>query len=332
MQLENTMQAPRERIDALFNDPEPSEHFGELIELVRELIEADELAEELLEDTQARVRELWKTRDFAVERASHWTNANYTKLLCPFSVRFSGERLFEVSSQTSFGFGLARTLRMVADRRWDKKLGVRHGKGIAAMEALSQLEGIEIAEQSLGPKGVNAFASSPHLTSLRALSITGCKSGHEGAAAIANNPALANLEILILSQGRIESAGAEALARSPHLTKLHTLVLDENQLGAAALRAIAESESLANLRYLTINSNKNIGADGVVALANSPHLRSLETLHLRGVNMRTTGATALANSPILSTVKELSLFSNNITEKGKQALRESTTYAGPPIF
>lgn len=287
-------------------------------------VEAIQAAGRWTEALDARVRDrvfsLREAQDFRVERASHWTFANYTKLIDPFSVTFGGTRHADVFDQTRFGLGLARTLRLVSNSRWDRKLDARDAAAIAENPALAQLQGIEVEEQALGGAGVAALASSPHLTSLRALSITGSKTGPEGAWAIANNPALANLEILILSQGRLGNGGVEVLARSPHLRRLRVLVLDENQLAATAFRSIAQSETLAGLTWLSLCSNKEAGAAAVTALAASPHLRAIETLHLARVNMRTTGAKALAKSPILDSVRVLNVLGNDLTPTGQAAL------------
>lgn len=273
---------------------------------------------------EARVRDRltarFEAQDISVERRSHWTNANFTALVDPYSVGFSGPRLDEVFEQTRFGHGFARTLRLQSRSRWDRKLDAKDGAALADCAALAQLQGLEIAEQGLGPQGVAALAASPYLSSLRALSVTGSKTGLAGARAIAANPALAHLEILILSQGRIGSSGVEALAASPHLRRLRVLVLDENQLTARAFEAIAQSANFAGLRWLSLCSNKQVGAAGVVALAASPHLRSIEVLHLARVNMRTTGAKALAKSPILDSVRALNTLGNNITPTGQAAL------------
>jgi hypothetical protein len=284
-------------------DREPQLAFHAVLSAVEALKRADRWEESLEDAVADRILALQEAHDFSVKRASHWTNSNYTRLIDPLSATFQGERLGEAQIATEYGHGLARTLRLTASRRWDRKLDAKDAEVLAQNPALAQLQGLEIAEQKMGPAGIATLMSSPHLSSLRALSITGCKSGSGGAAAIARNPALSQLEILILSQGRIENSGAEALARSPHLTNLRVLVLDENGLGAAGLRAIAQSATLQGLTYLSINSNKNIGWAGVAAFAESPYLRSLETLNMYNVKMGAKGAKALANSPVLATLK-----------------------------
>ena len=295
--------------------------------------ERDEWDGELAAYVRERLDVLFEECPITTQRASHWTNSNYTKLIDPFSVAFSGERLPTIVDQDAFGHGFARTLRILSGSRWDKKLGVRAASQIAEMEILSELQGLEVAEQKFGPKGVARFASSPHLTNLRALSFTGSKSGVEGAEAIAANPALANLEILILSQGRVESAGVEALAKSPYLTKLRVLVLDENKLGAAAFEHLAASETLAGLEYLSVNSNKDVGASGVEALAASETLRSLRTLHVNNVGMRAAGAKALAASEIARTLVLLDARGggNNLSDKAARVFDESELLEGCEI-
>lgn len=305
-------------LKAALEDPST---FAQAMDAIDALKAADEWDADLEDTVIDRLTELQETHDFRVERATHWTNSNYTKLIDPFAAVYSGERLADALTATEYGHGLARTLRLVAGRRWDRKLDAKDAATLAQSPALAQLQGLEIAEQKMGPDGIAALMSSPHLSSLRALSVTGCKSGSSGAAAIARNPALSQLEILILSQGRIGSSGVEYLAQSPHLTQLKVLVLDENNLTAGALRAIAQSTTLSGLSYLSINSNKNIGWEGVAALAQSPHLRSLETLNMYNVNMRTKGAKALANSAVIATLKAWQI--DTLSPTGRAALEAS---------
>jgi Ran GTPase-activating protein (RanGAP) involved in mRNA processing and transport len=112
-----------------------------------------------------------------------------------------------------------------------------------------------------------------------------------------------------------------AIVRLPQLEQIGVLKLSSLSLKLEDLEAIATSPSLQNLTELEFRGN--VGARGAVALAQSPHLKRMRVLELRGCDLGEQGAAALAGSASLAGLVTLNLGSNAIGPAGAQALATS---------
>ena len=65
-----------------------------------------------------------------------------------------------------------------------------------------------------------------------------------------------------------------------------------------------------------------IGPDGAAALAGSPHLAGLQSLHLGRNRIGEAGAGALASSPYLGNLVFLAGFGNGLSADATKALRQ----------
>jgi uncharacterized protein (TIGR02996 family) len=106
------------------------------------------------------------------------------------------------------------------------------------------------------------------------------------------------------------------------IAKLTTLDLGYNNLGDEGAIYLADSPHLARLRTLGLSVN-HIGNEGARAIADSPYLTQLTTLYLRHNNIRPAGARAIAASPHFVNLIMLDLWDNGIGDEGLAALARS---------
>jgi uncharacterized protein (TIGR02996 family) len=234
--------------------------------------------------------------------------------------------------------------------------------GLEALVSSPHVRGLKVLEidfNRIGAEGARLIAEAPNLAGLTALTVKTCEIGSAGAAALAGSPHLAGLTKLDLMSNDIDDAGAVTLAGSPHLRDLVELSLWVNDIGPAGARALA-SARWPRLSRLYLSCNK-LGLEGVQALtsarglrrltvlglgvvclrsakadrvavaqalADSPHVAGLKSLHLFRDHVGDAGARALAGSPHLAGLADLDLYENDITDEGSQALLGSPHLAG----
>jgi uncharacterized protein (TIGR02996 family) len=102
--------------------------------------------------------------------------------------------------------------------------------------------------------------------------------------------------------------GAATLRRRTPLESVHLRFRGAPEY----LRAVFASPHLGGLRRLDLSFNEALDADGVAALACSPHLASLTDLDLMGNVLGDEGVRALADSPHLARLTSLVLSRNDI--------------------
>ncbi|MFT5683752.1 MAG: Ran GTPase-activating protein (RanGAP) involved in mRNA processing and transport [Myxococcota bacterium] len=214
-------------------------------------------------------------------------------------------------------------------------------KALAKSAHLAGLKHLELFDSFIDSKGLLALAGSPHLANLTALNLggrnlikgpepiealtsaaffprleslsLGCglnkdsksnRIGPEGIAVLASAPVCA-LKTLSLDGNDLEDAGLEALAGSIALVGLEKLDLRRNSIGPRGVRALADSPVLSAVRELDLGRN-SIGG-GLVALAASPHVGSLQSLRLSQTALTRADIRALADSENFSSLTSLSL-------------------------
>lgn len=122
----------------------------------------------------------------------------------------------------------------------------------------------------------------------------------------------ANLQTLVMRNVRMWTEELETLLHHPGFPALTRLDVSGNPLGDEGLALMSQSPSLATLRELIFRSNgldesESVHTSGMEALARSPVLNQLHTLDLIGHNPGANGLIALVNSPIMKPVRVLSL-------------------------
>lgn len=154
-------------------------------------------------------------------------------------------------------------------------------------EPLANLRSLDLTDTNFPEADFTHVAASPHLANLRELYLCGADSvpgfHAEGAAMLAESPYLRHLEVLDVRAQHLERVGFEALARWP---------------------------GLANLRKLGLVSTGGDDADfadGVWALAHSPHWGELRELNVGGSVWAPGHAEALLSSPKLASLRVLRL-------------------------
>jgi uncharacterized protein (TIGR02996 family) len=219
-----------------------------------------------------------------------------------------------------------------------------------AVAPLQELEALNLDWTGAGSETVAVLAQSAPLAMLRELSLANNKIGRDGPALLATAGRLPRLSVLDLNCTYLKPGSLQPLSGSPLLAQLTELRLaSNNDLEAGDLSALLESSALPALKALVLGSVKmgdaaaqvvarcaalqgltrleipcgGLSADGVKALAASPHLTNLETLNLFSNKGTSAAAEALAASATMANLRSLTVSNNSITDDGAQALAQS---------
>ena len=212
---------------------------------------------------------------------------------------------------------------------------------------LPQLTYLRLANNPLGGEGWSHLAAWP-LDSLRTLDLSFTGGGDEGAVALAASPNLRQVRHVELEGNSIGSIGFQSLAHSPLLEAVEYLNLNDNPISGDDARILASCTHMEALRNLLITAED---VNAAIAIAETPHLVSLEGLHLsypesKGKATRALcGSAAFANLLRLrigtslddSCVKTLSecdqletlrslILAGNVTATGVRALSQSSVW------
>jgi uncharacterized protein (TIGR02996 family) len=222
-------------------------------------------------------------------------------------------------------------------------------KVIAASPALSQVEVLELAQNSFGDAGAIALAESLYLGNLQELDLYVTGVGPSGFRAITHStrmPSLRRLiigqnyskvgdtemadlmdsphqyEQLVLSGTTITDQGVEHLCKSPCVARIKHLDLGGNAITGRAATAIAKTAAFSQLATLVLG-NTQIGTDGAKELASSLFLNQLRQLNLLRAEIGPEGVIALGQSPILRNLIDLDLRFNSVGDNGLVSLANS---------
>jgi uncharacterized protein (TIGR02996 family) len=208
--------------------------------------------------------------------------------------------------------------------------GARH---VTRLEELLLDSGLRNGPDATTVEAFAALASAAHLRTLRRLSLAHaypCGLGDSLVDALARSTFAHNLETLILDSTAITDAGARRLADTPAFARLRRLGLaDCAELGASGLRATLESPHLAALEEVGLDAASEL----VGVLADSPRLGQLRGLTVaRWSRSRRNSLDAaewlrLARRPDL-TLKRFRLSYDAITDVGLAALLAAPGLAG----
>jgi uncharacterized protein (TIGR02996 family) len=198
---------------------------------------------------------------------------------------------------------------------------------------LVRLEALDLSFTELGDKGLQALANSPVFAALRSLYISGngqaggtARLGVPGLRALANSPHLSELSQLDVSGNYLSDTALRSLFEGPSARRLTRLALHGNRLGEAGTAALAASlvfTKMAELDGVIDLRRVEMGPAGTRVLAESPALKTVESLDLEGNFMGDAGLAALAASPHLKQLRVLSLRENRISDDGVRALARS---------
>jgi uncharacterized protein (TIGR02996 family) len=156
--------------------------------------------------------------------------------------------------------------------------------GLCRPDAAPHLRELNLDSAKLGDSGVERLASSHLAPQLRTLSLSSNGIGPAGVAALTRPGRFGSLEVLSLGydgnrQTREGDAMVAALTRGT-FPRLRTLRLFSMGLTDAAAQALAAWPGAPELRHLQLHGDVTIRAEGVRALARSPHLQRLGIIDL----------------------------------------------------
>jgi uncharacterized protein (TIGR02996 family) len=205
------------------------------------------------------------------------------------------------------------------------KIGSDGARDLAGLPVLAKLRSLALNYSDIGPEGFAALAASPHLAGLRHLELPGTRSGVEGLRALANSPWLTNLRSLHVdgNNERLGPSVATVLAQGTALGKLESLTVRSHDIGAEGAIALVESPRLPSLRFLCLWGS-HIGPQGAM-LSRCRGLERLTTLNLGWTSLGNDAAVAVAASPHLVGLHRLNLSSNDIDAGGTAALARFPT-------
>jgi hypothetical protein len=172
------------------------------------------------------------------------------------------------------------------------------------------------------------------LSRLTTLDLRGNFLRESGMEALAGEaPHLANLRTLLLGFGGpcdvscvIGPAGLREMLYSPYLSQLETLDRDDNNLDADSVTLLSSFARACLLRQLILCFNRDLGTEGVRALATSPNLGGLTWLDLSYCDLGERAAEFLLASETLPREMVLAFGGNEISDATWARLAERYPY------
>ena len=192
---------------------------------------------------------------------------------------------------------------------------------LALARGFERLRALRLANNPIGPQGVEALVEAPLAASLEVLDLSLAALGAQGARAI-GRAGLAALRVLSLGGCLIGDEGARALVDADGLASVRHLDLSANGIDLDGLGALIDSPLFEGLEHLDLGFN-DFNAAHVELLLRSPHLSSLRVLRLMGRGLGDDALKKLAACPALSNLLELHLDPERANAEGLQALIRS---------
>ncbi len=203
----------------------------------------------------------------------------------------------------------------------------RRQADLALLADWPHLGRVRLLEFTLGQFGADALArlaDSPHATQLRALVFQYHGISADGLQALTASPLFGRLEVLELHSNMIPPPLlVDALAAAQGPGSLSRLALVWSGLTGADAAPLFALPVLRGLDHLDLSENRQLGSEGVAALAESGILRGLRVLNLSGTLPGTTGVRALTEAYGLSGLRSLDLSANRLGPAAVNSIVES---------
>ncbi len=248
--------------------------------------------------------------------------------------RFPGQRpgLFGRLARSEQARGL-RTLRLTLGGDAPPPQGEQ-----GPADNLTQLTSLELDREGLDLVRARDFLHTP-LPNLTTLRLFRCQLLDDVLVAVADGSFLPKLRVLCLDETYFESEStipaerkhlgsvcARTLAESPGLGRLRSLTVNgagppSTRFRDAGAVLLAEAPAAARLAHLDLN-NHGIQDRGLEALARSPHLSGLRSLHLAHNQIGWNGVLALSDRDALPALAWLDLRDNPLPPSSRDLLRE----------
>jgi uncharacterized protein (TIGR02996 family) len=187
---------------------------------------------------------------------------------------------------------------------------------LATAGALAALRRLSLARCAVETEGLEVLGKAGNLSALTSLNLSGLPP--DACRSVLMSPLAAQLTSLDLQRSTPGAQITEVIASAPDLGRLRRLDLTMSYFGDDAMPAIARAR-FGSLTTLSLNYCR-LGPAGIQALANSPHLASVEHLFLGTNLIGPDGAQALASSRCLMNLRTLNLASARITPGGAKQL------------
>lgn len=171
-----------------------------------------------------------------------------------------------------------------------------------------------------GRHDLHALATSHASSHLTRLSIVRSEIGRAAWLSMVQSRFLGNLQHLHVTNTVVGGDVFQALLQSPNLPRLRCLKLSEVGIDEGYLRVARNTRPIFHLQQVDFARNLLVH-DGVVALAESPWLDSVESLALQHNHIREPAMRALLESPHIGRMKRIDLTNNDVTDDDRAALR-----------
>ena len=175
--------------------------------------------------------------------------------------------------------------------------------------------------QERGSSELLAIVESEYVTGLSSLSIVRSEIGSAPWRALLVSPHLAGLRHLEVIRTILSSEDLLALFASPCLTRLQSLQLIDVGLHGEILQSAPRPIAFGSLRHLDLSRNV-LGDRGILVLAQSPSLASIQRLGLRETFGTSPALSAILRSPYLSGLKTFEATGNKISAAERAALSD----------
>ncbi len=184
--------------------------------------------------------------------------------------------------------------------------------GAESVQAVAPVHAVTFTTNDFVPG--RAAVPLPWLRTIRLTSRDEFEAG--GLRALLDSPVAERVRVLNLAGVGVENAGAAAVAAATHLTGLEELDLTNGFVGVAGTAALAGARHLTNLRVLRFDSfgsgyvdDPFVTTEGVRALVESSHLKSLRTLGLAGHGLDAAAVELVFRHPGFARLESVSLSS-----------------------
>jgi hypothetical protein len=144
----------------------------------------------------------------------------------------------------------------------------------------SRLRALLLWEMGMGAAEVRSLAAAGTLGRMTLLDINRNRFGVDGARALAESGQEAPLSLDVSTCG-LDDAAAIALAKWPGLSRCRVLDVSDNQIGARGLKALGESPHLTGLLELDVSGMEP--GNGLSTLLRTPLIGRLESLRANGM-------------------------------------------------
>jgi uncharacterized protein (TIGR02996 family) len=186
---------------------------------------------------------------------------------------------------------------------------------------LSRMTPIEKVTLNTAHEALDDFADGPDLPQLRELAILDDKMDADDLKVLCRSPSLRTLRALLFMGMRLRDAGPHIVQLCPFVRRLSRLEMKRCAIGSGGVVMLADSENLPSLQWLDFSDNR-LGNDAFFYMVNSPLMTHLAWLGWNDNGLTNQAVTFLAESTGTEFVTHLELADNRLGDPAARLLLE----------